>query len=368
MSKVKVLQAARVYPPSVGGVEQVTQLLAERLREVCDTEVLVSNIARKFMDEIFNGIRVVRAKNYKTVWSLPLAPSYIRLFKRMSKGKDIVQLHYPFPIGEIAYLLSGYKGKTFVWWHGEIVRQKLALPFYRPIVNAVLRRANGVMVASKQQIDASQFLGDYREKCYIVPFGIDVDSWSAVDGDGFYDGVLTDSESVVLLHVGRLSPQKGLTFLIEALPKTHGCEVVLVGGGGEEQALREQAERLDVSSRIHFMEPRFGDELMKAYAGCDVFVFPTLWDSFGLVQIEAMACGKPVINTWLDSAVPHVSLDGVTGFTVPPRDADALAEAIQRFVDDPELRKRYGRAAYERARKEYSIERMMADVRGIYGV
>lgn len=368
MSRLKVLQAGRVYPPSVGGVEQVMQLLSESLSDACDTEVLVANAGRQIVKENRNGIPVVRAGNLKTVWRMPIAPSYVTLFKRMSRDKDIVQLHFPYPIAEMAYLLSGYQGRLFVWWHGEIVRQRLVLPFYRPVVNAVLDRAEGIMVASEQQIEASEFLSQHREKCNVVPFGVDVEKMACTKADGLLRNELTDKASAVLLHVGRLAPQKGLVYAIEAMAQTRGCELMLVGDGELEDDLRRKAEECGVSSRVHFLGSRFGEELDRAYADCDVFVFPTLWDSFGLVQIEAMACGKPVVNTWLDSAVPHVSVNGETGLTVPPRDSAALAAAIQRLVDDPCLRNKYGAAAAERARFSFSVDRMLQDVKDIYGV
>ena len=367
MTKLKVLQAGRVYPPSVGGVEQVMQLLSEQLQDVCDTEVLVANTERREISEIYNGIRVVRAANIKTVWRMPIAPSFFRLFKEMSRDKDIVQLHYPFPIGEAAYLTSGYRGRLYVWWHGEIVRQKLVLPFYRPLVNAVLKRADGIMVASEQQVKASQFLSDYREKCNIIPFGVDVRKWNSVTPDGSLKTALNDPSSVILLHVGRLSPPKGLSYLIQALKQTRGCELLLIGEGELEAELRRQVRELDLESRVHFLGPRKGDSLIAAYAGCDVFVFPTLWDSFGLVQIEAMACGKPVINTQINTAVPHVSVNGLTGITVPPRDAESLAKAIQKLVDDKELRQLYGKAAFERASAKFSTKHMISSVKKIYG-
>ena len=82
-------------------------------------------------------------------------------------------------------------------------------------------------------------------------------------------------------------------------------------------------------------------------------------EAFGIVQQEAMVYGKPVINTALPTGVPHVSLDGVTGLTVPPGDADALAAALQRLANDPDLRARFGKAAAARVRTEYACETIM---------
>ena len=112
---------------------------------------------------------------------------------------------------------------------------------------------------------------------------------------------------------------------------------------------------------MQFLGRLSDEDLKSAFADCDIFVLPSVANSeaFGIVQQEAMVYGKPVINTALPTGVPHVSLDGVTGLTVPPGDADALAAALQRLADDPDLRARFGKAAAARVRTEYRFETIM---------
>lgn len=364
--KLRVLQVGRIYWPSIGGVEQIMQALAEGLTDCAETEVLVASEQRGTIHELVNGIPVTRASNLKTVWRMPLAPSFVSIFKQMSQGKDLVQLHFPFPIGELAYLLSGYEGRVYVWWHGEIVRQRAVLPLYRPLINAMLDRVDGVMVASEQQINGSEFLAPRADKCHVIPFGIDLEEWCSIEPDQFLRKHLADPDAFVLLHVGRLSSPKGLTYLLRAMPELSGCELFLVGDGELRGELAALAESLEVLDRVHFMGLLCGDDLKRAYADCDVFVFPTIWDSFGLVQLEAMAYGKPVVNTSLASAVPTVSVSGETGITVPPSNTCALVEAIGALAGDASLRKRYGLSARRRVEDRYSLSRMLGNVKDIY--
>ena len=105
------------------------------------------------------------------------------------------------------------------------------------------------------------------------------------------------------------------------------------------------------------------------YSECDFFVLPSIAKSeaFGIVQIEAMAFGKPVINTNLPSGVPYVSLDGITGLTVPPGDIGALATAMQKLIDNNDgIREKYGRAAYNLVRSKYSADNMLSSILGEY--
>jgi rhamnosyl/mannosyltransferase len=131
-------------------------------------------------------------------------------------------------------------------------------------------------------------------------------------------------------------------------------------------ALQHLAATAGVSDRVKFLGRI--DDLVPYYHACDVFAFPSTErsESFGLVQLEAMACSKPIVNTRLPSGVPWVSLDGVTGLTVAPKDAGALARGLNSLLSDPELRLRYGRQARRRVEEEFSRELMLRRTLEVY--
>jgi rhamnosyl/mannosyltransferase len=124
---------------------------------------------------------------------------------------------------------------------------------------------------------------------------------------------------------------------------------------------------LGLGEKVHFAGNVPGD-LTPYYHAADLFALPSIArsEAFGIVQIEAMAAAKPVVNTQLDSGVPYVSLDQRTGLTVPPADPDALAAALNRLLDQPDLRWRLGQAARARAYQEFSLETMTSRMMALY--
>ncbi|MCL2342552.1 MAG: glycosyltransferase [Firmicutes bacterium] len=362
MHKIKVLQINKLYYPVTGGVERVVQQIAEGLNACTDMKVLVCQKKGKRAIEAVNGVEVHRAGSLGILFSTPVSFDFFRQFQRLKKDRDILHIHMPFPLADAAVALFGFQGKIILWWHSDVVRQKLLLMFYRPLLHKLLKRADLIIVATQGHIDGSDYLAAYREKCAVIPFGVDPMVLARYDPIGA--APCPPAAPVRFLFVGRLIYYKGCNVLLEAFSHVKGAELELIGDGSLEKSLKEQAARLGLEDKVIWRGHVSDEELAKAFTGCDVFVLPSVEKSeaFGLVQIEAMACGKPVINTALPSGVPYVSLDGVTGFTVPPGDAAALSAAMQKLVDSPCLRKQFGMAAFRRAQEEYSISKMLGRV------
>jgi rhamnosyl/mannosyltransferase len=171
----------------------------------------------------------------------------------------------------------------------------------------------------------------------------------------------------LVLGVGRLIYYKGFQNLVRAMADVRAIALI-AGDGPLASALAAEAARFGVADRVALLGRVNEADLKACYHACDVFVLPSVErsEAFGIVQLEAMVCGKPVVNTWLDSAVPHVSLDGVTGLTVPPNDPAALAVALNALLDDPERRATMGAAARRRVREEFSVELMARRTLEVY--
>lgn len=364
MSKIKILQVNKLYFPWIGGVEKVVQEISEGLREKAEVSVLVCQPKGKGSEEVYNEIPVTRAGSLGMLRSMPISFSFINKFRKLSKNADIIQFHFPFPLGDLACLLSHYKGKVVIWWHCDIIKQKNIMFLYKHIMKRFLKRADLILTAAKENIECSKHLKEFKDKCRVIPFGIDIKKYEESPKVSILTEMLNSKKNMKVLFVGRLVYYKGLDILIDAFANTRNAELFIVGVGRLDKSLREKVESLEMSDKVHFIGRLSDDELKSAFSDCDFFVLPSVanTEAFGLVQLEAMVYGKPVINTALYTGVPSVSLDGVTGLTVKPGDVCELRSAIQRLVDDKELRKRLGEGAFNRVRECYDIEKMIEDI------
>lgn len=359
---LKILEVNKFYAPHIGGIETLIEQRARHFAHRPDTEVkvLVCQEKGEGETEIIDGVEITRAGSFGTFASCPVSTEFFRKFREMAEWADVIEIHTPFPLGDAACLLSGCKCRVVIAWHSDIVRQKRLLLLYKPILKRFLRRADAIIAATPGHIDGSAFLPEFREKCHIIPYPLEWQPYEQAEPQPILTEQLHDPHHLKLLFVGRLVYYKGVEVLLEAFRRVRGCELFLCGTGVLEDSLRKQADGLPV----HFMGRLADAELKAAFRDCDFFVFPSVANSeaFGIVQQEAMACGKPVINTSLPTGVPYVSLHGETGLTVPPRDAEALAVAIQKLANSPELRRQFGENARQRVRTEFDYEKIMRQI------
>jgi len=172
--------------------------------------------------------------------------------------------------------------------------------------------------------------------------------------------------SPIVLFVGRLVYYKGVEYLIRAF-KNINAQLVLVGSGPLENDLKHLAKDLEIEERVHFLNNIPDADLKAFYHACDIFVLPSIekTECFGLVQLEAMACGKPVISTNLPTGVPWINQHKKTGLVVPPKDVEALHQAIVFLLENEKLRNEYGKNGQERV-KEFTIDLMVEKINNLY--
>jgi len=368
---MKILQVYKDYYPVVGGIENHIRLICRGLVAYpeFETTVLVTNRGSKTVMEDIEGVRTIKAGRLATVSSAPISLELFFWMRRLDA--DITHLHFPYPIGEMAYLFAGRSRKMVVTYHSDIVRQKYLLQVYKPFLYRLLERANAITVSSPQYIQSSPYLRPLQNKCVVIPHGTDLGRFVRTpDIDQRVAELRQLHRPPLILFVGLLRYYKGLSFLIEAMANVD-ARLLVVGEGPQGTEWRELTRKLTLEDRVRFLGRVSDEELVALYHACDVFVLPAIHrsESWGAVQVEAMACGKPVICTELGTGTSFVNVNRETGLVVPPRNSGALAAALNELLTNEALRAELGRKAEKRARQEFShtvmVDRLVHFYRGI---
>jgi len=363
---VKILHIYKDYYPVLGGIENHLRTLAEaQARRGHEVTVLVTGPGRATVRETLNGVRVIKAGRLATVASAPLSVALPLELARLSP--DVAHLHLPYPVGETAHWLLGRGRPTVLTYHSDIVRQRGWLCLYAPVLRRVLRAAHRIIVTSPQYARTSPFLQPVAGKCRLVPLGTVVERFLGADPARAAD-LRARLGQPLLLFVGRLRYYKGLHYLLQALPALPGVHLAVVGTGPMEATWKAQAARLGLSERVHFAGDVDDADLPVYYHAADCFVLPACErsEAYGLVQVEAMAAGVPVICTELGTGTSFVNRHGETGLVVAPRDPLALSAACRELLADAERRRRLGAQGRARALEEFGVDKMVERVEAVY--
>ncbi len=374
---MRILHIYKDYYPVLGGIENHLRWLARaQAGRGHDVTVLVTNPAgleTTVTEE--EGVRVIRAGRLATVASTPLSVSLPWQVGR--QRPDIVHLQFPYPVGEVSNLLFGRGRGTVISYQSDVVRQAGILRLYDPLLRVVLRRADRILASSPPYIQSSSYLRPLAGHCTVVPLGVDVARFSQPRPEevarlrarylsarylsGLYPGPL-------ILFVGRLRYYKGLTYLIDAMRQVDAT-LLIAGTGPEAAALAAQTGQTGVAGRVHFLGDIGDPDLPAYYQAADLFVLPSSHrsEAYGIVLLEAMAAGAPLITTELGTGTSWINQHGQTGLVVPPRDAGALAQAINQVLADPVQRRNMAAAAQARAQAEFDLPLLVDRVFAVYG-
>ncbi len=360
---MKVLQLGKFYDPYVGGMETVLKEICESLADRVDFQVVVANTRARTEHED-KRVPVTRVASIGKLFSCSMAPTYPLWARKFDA--DLIHVHIPNPLAELSALIADPDIPVVAQFHSDVVRQRNLLRLYGPFLDAFYRRANSIIVPTPRHIEISAFVSRYREKCHVVPFGVplsrfELDETGCDKVDELRDGLPS------VLCVGRLVSYKGEEFLIRALEEVK-ARLWIIGAGPLEDSLKNLAREKGLAGRIEFLGQVSDKDLIAYYHACDVFVLPSVTNAemFGVVQLEAMACRKPVISTDLPTGVPWVNQHGKTGFVVPPGNAGELANAIQLLLSNAGHREEMGEAGRMRVEQHFTSTRMAEALLQVY--
>jgi glycosyltransferase involved in cell wall biosynthesis len=366
MSRLKILHLGKFYPPVRGGMETVLQTLCRGELLTVQTSALVMNRSRKTTHDVVDGVPVTRVASLLTIGAVAVAPTLPLWLARAEA--DLLVLHEPNPMALLAYFVARPRAPLIIWFHSEVVRPGWRYRiFYRPLLEFALRRVSRVVVASPPMADAPA-LTAYRSKCVVIPYGLDVDRYQPTASVAARADELRErATSPILLFVGRLVRYKGLDVLLRAFPGLD-ARLVIVGDGPVRGTLETMVRELHIGDRVHLAGQVTDEERLAWLHACAALVLPstTRQEAFGMVQLEAMLCGRPVVSTDMPTGVPWVNAHGETGFVVPAGDVASLRAALERLVGNAELRHALGAAGRTRVLNRFTADRMCSSTLALY--
>lgn len=351
------------FEDRVGGVERYLQDLAVETSLLgAEVKALVSHprpwSLRATRERLPWGelVRLPRLPEVLSGTFSPTLPSWLR-----GLPADVQHLHWP----SLAALQADERPAVLTY-HNDVIRQRALMAPFRAALERLLDRCV-IVVSAAENAKASPLLAPRRERCRVIPHGVDLAAYAPTpEIEAARDRLRATHRPPIGLFVGRLVAFKGVADLLEAWADLPGT-LLVVGHGPERKALEARARQADLAGRVVFAGP-VRDGLPAWYHAADVFCLPSRSriESFGLVQVEAHACGVPVVSTRVGTGVEAVNVHEDTGLLVPPGDVQELREALRTLLSDEPLRRELGESARERAWRRYGRDRMARETLEAY--
>ena len=379
---MKILHVGKYFPPFRGGMETFQRdLMSAQLRQGLAPSGLVHSSERRWRSvrqdyPTRDGtLPLWRAAVWLTLVFTPISPGFGLLLRQLLRREqpDVLHLHLPNVSAFWALLLP--RARRIPWvvqWQTDVIPSehslglRLLYPLYRPFERALLKRACRIIVSSPPYLESSPTLGEFRDKCRVIPLGLDPDMLPAAPRSA-PPGAVTGELRV--LAIGRLTYYKGFQYLLQAAAELPGLQLRLVGSGEEERSLRKLAGELGLGSRVRFLGRLDDAELAAEFAAADCLSLPSIerTESFGLVLLEAMHHGlATVVATPAGSGVGWVVEHGLTGLCVAPQDSGALAAALRQLADDHAMLRSLGASGKCKFDGQFHIERCAEHILALY--
>lgn len=363
---MKIAVLVPFFPPKhLAGTEIATYNIAKNLATRGHKVHVITSVDEGLSKErIEDGFYIHRISRQK-VRFFGVMLFWLRIFWLLKKiNPDIVHAQ-SIGMGMPAFLARKLLRKPYVVW-GRGSEVYLPWLYKKPISKLVMRSASAVIALTE---DMKRRM---REICNrevsVIPNGIDLDRFQGLNPGTLREGLKVNSDEKLILFVGGLKPIKGIEYLIQAMSSIKQSEtkakLLLVGQGEERERLEQLAKSLGLNDYVRFIGEIPNEEVPEYMAASDVFVLPSLSESFGIVNLEAMASGLPIVATRV-GGLPEIIKEGNNGFLVEPKNPKEIAEKVLLILKDEELSSRISRSNKEKA-KRYSWESIVERLEEVY--
>lgn len=362
VSEMKVLHVYKVYlPDSFTGIEHVIWEIAEGTAAagVKTTVFSLSQSPSLALEEIGQH-QGFSAREDLFLASTSISFTGFGHFRALCQEADIIHYHFPWPMMDLLHFMTGVRKPSIVTYHSDVVKQKLILKAYAPLMHLFLSQMDAIVATSPNYVASSAVLQRHLKRVRTIPLGTKppanniqnadrIAHWRERVGQKFF------------LFLGAFRYYKGLPFLIEAARQT-GLPVVIAGTGDPDLLGGPVPDNVVLTGKV--------DETDKyaLLSACTAFVLPSHLrsEAFGIVLSEAAFAGKPMISCEIGTGTSYVNLNGETGLVVPPADPQALADAMHSLWIDDAAVARFGAAAYQRAETLFKADDMAKAYTALY--
>lgn len=364
---MRVLHLFKAYmPDSTGGIEHTIFQLCEACKPWgVESSVLTLSQHPSATPLQVGSHQVHQARQDLNLASTALSREVFKRFKELAQKADIVHYHFPWPLMDLLHFHASHGKPTVLSYHSDIVRQRLLLQLYRPLMHKFLSSVDQIVTASPNYLATSDVLRHYKHKTQVIPYGLNKAGYTDIDPERLVYWQNRFPQGF-FLFVGVMRYYKGLHILLDACENTD-YPVVIVGAGPLEDALRRQAERLKLNN-VHFLGPLPDAEKSALLQLCRVMVFPSHLrsEAFGISLLEGAMFGKPMISSEIGTGTTYINIDGETGLVVPPSNPVALREAMHRLWKNPAMAQQFGNAAYDRYQELFTAVGMAKKFDDLY--
>lgn len=359
---MRVVVFSTSFPPEVGGIQEhvanLTKSLSARgheVRIVTARRTRTQPVRDKFAGMDVTRIPQIRLPKTQTAQYLAGATAHILALRNRGLA-DIVHYHTFWPDVFTAHLVSKFV-PTIYTAHESRFLLMAEQPNLQRRLKLALKPFQGIIAPSTELLNVARQLGARREHSVFIPNAVDSHTFSVNLPSGLIRAQYGVSDDrVLILCPRRLVPKNGIDFLIESLPllaDQKSYSLLIVGDGPERTTLENRVRALNLESSVIFAGARSNSELPQFYADADMVAIPSLKEATSIAGLEAMSSARAIVATNV-GGLPEIIQDEIHGLLIPPRDPKALATAIQRLIDAPELRRKFGMAARARAEKEFT--------------
>ena len=364
---LKVLHLYKTYyPDSFGGIEQVIFQLSEAGSKygIASTTLSLSKRGNIDNEKIGNHCANYAATSFEMA-STPFSLSAIKRFKQLAKQADIIHYHFPYPFMDLLHFMVGIKKPCIVSYHSDIVKQKLALRVYAPLMHRFLNAVDCIVAASPNYVQSSPILQRYSQKVKVIPYGLDKSSYPVADKEHLEYWRNRVGERF-FLFIGAFRYYKGLQFLIQSL-KELDYPLVIIGSGPIENELKNLAN-VNKLKNVHFVGALPDADKAALLELCYSVVFPSHLrsEAFGITLLEGAMYGKPLISCEIGTGTSFINIHNETGIVVKPANVSALSNAMTLLWENPEQAKIFGKNAKERFSKIFTSTCMTESYKEIY--